>query len=377
MLRFLTAGESHGRALIGIIEGLPSNVNIDTDYINRDLYRRKNVFGRSERMKMEEDRVKILSGIRDGKTTGAPIAIMIENKDYRPELFSNSEKIYNPRPGHADLVGLLKYNLDDIRDVIERASARETAIRTAIGSIAKLFLNNFDIRVYSRVVNIGGIKDEDEFLIDEEYIKKVETSPVRCGNKEIEEKMMKLIIQASEEGDTLGGIFEVLVAGLPVGLGSYVHYDRRINSRIGAAILSIPGVKGVEFGKGFELSSIPGSSAVDEIGYSEEKGYFRRTNNMGGIEGGITNRENLVIRAVMKPIPTLRKSVQTVNVATKEKVLSRYERSDITGVPAASVIAESVVAWEIACEFLDKFSGDSFEDVENAYMNYIKRVSKY
>lgn len=381
MLRFLDAGESHGKGLIAILEGFPSNVEIDINRVNLQLARRQRGYGRGERMKIEFDKVEILSGIRGGKTTGAPISIIIYNKDYEnwTEIMDvqreYSDKIIVPRPGHADLNGILKYNLDDVRNVIERASARETAIRTAIGAICMELLNKFDVKIVSRVLRIGKVEDVTRVDMSiEENIKRIEDSQIRCFNANSEKMMIDEIEIAREKGETLGGEIEVTAYNIPCGLGSYSSYDRRMDYIISGAIMSIQAVKAMEFGEGIMASRSYGSEVNDEI--ILEKDYFKRsTNYAGGIEGGITNGMPVVIKVYMKPIPTTRKGIKTVNLNCEETV-SRYERSDICAVPSLGVVCENVLAFEITKEFLNKFAGDSIEDIRNSYDFYLKRISR-
>lgn len=344
MLRFLTAGESHGRCLVAILEGIPSGLEIKRERIDLELKRRQFGLGRSERQKIEEDRVEILSGLKNNITLGSPIALLIENKDFRIEEL---EKISIPRPGHADLPGAIKYNFPDIRFVSERASAREAAARVAIGAVCKIFLDEFGIKVESKVLEIG-------------------------GEKEIE-KIKKKVQEAKERGDSLGGVFEVIVKNVPIGLGSYVHYDRRLDARLALAIISIPGIKAIEFGLGFGFKDKFGSEAHDAIYFSKSKGFYRKTNNAGGIEGGVSNGEDIVIRCCMKPIPTLQKPLDSVDIITKKKTKAAIERADICAVESAGVIAESMTAFVIADCFLEKFGQDNLEDIKRNFNDYIKR----
>lgn len=386
-MRFLTAGESHGPQLTAIIEGLPSQVSIDINEINRELKRRQGGYGRGRRMKIETDQIKILSGVRHGKTTGAPVTLVVENRDWKnwqdimsadaPEDSEHVKKqVTKPRPGHADLNGGIKYNHRDMRNVLERSSARETAIRVAIGAVAKQFLSAFGIDVAGRVTEIGGVKDNSPLPASLAVLKDTtEASPVRCLDGAAAEKMMAKIDEAKENGDSLGGIVEVVVSGVPVGLGSHVHYDRKLDGRIAGSVLSINAFKGVEFGIGFEAAHRPGSEVHDEILWSEKEGYTRRTNRLGGFEGGMTNGMPIIVRAVMKPIPTLYKPLQSIDINTKEPFAASIERSDNCAVPAASVVCEHVVAWEIADAVAEKFAGDCLEDKlesRRAYMNRVK-----
>ncbi|SHE69184.1 chorismate synthase [Caldanaerobius fijiensis DSM 17918] len=373
-MRYLTAGESHGRCLVAIIEGMPSNVHISVDRINEELRKRQMGYGRGLRMKIESDEVRILSGIRNSKTTGAPISLMIENKDWPnwekimdPVVSSSERMVTRPRPGHADLSGAIKYGLKDIRDVLERSSARETAIRVAVGAVAMQLLEQFDIEVHSHVVSIGGIKCKETTDYSKCFWDIVERSEMFCADNEAEAKMRDLIDKAKAEGDSLGGVFEVVVTGLPIGIGSYVQWDRKLDARLAYALMSIQAVKGVEFGYGFKAAEMPGSMVHDEIYYSEEKGYYRVTNGAGGIEGGMTNGQPVVVRCAVKPIPTLYKPLKSVDMRTKQPVEASVERSDVCAVPAASIVGKAVVAWEIASALLERYGGDNIEDILRVY----------
>ena len=405
MLRYLTAGESHGKALIASIEGIPSNLSINATYINHDLARRQKGYGRGGRMKIESDAVQLISGVRHGKTTGAPITCLIENKDWNnwdeimsPDLKSDSydennkryQAVTRPRPGHADLSGAIKYNQRDIRNILERSSARETAARVAVGAIAKRLLDEFGIKVFSWVTEIGNVKIENTEFNGSIYYKyremdgeglfdlyqHAEDSEVRCPDREVTEKIKSSIDNAKENGDSLGGIFEIVVSGLPTGLGSHVQYDRKLDAMIAGAVMSIQAIKGVEIGLGFEEGRIPGSKVHDEIEY-DKKMFRRKSNFAGGIEGGMSNGEDLVVRAVMKPIPTLYKPLRSVDIDTKEVFEAAIERSDVCAVPAASVIGEAVVSIELAKAFVEKFGGDSMEEMKCNYESYMAYVRKF
>ncbi len=389
-MRFLDAGESHGPQLTAIIEGFPSGFGISVEKINDALRKRQGGYGRGRRMEIEKDMVQIKSGIRFGKTTGAPITLIIENKDYKhwqqimsieKEDEQLQKRVSNPRPGHADLNGGIKYHLSDLRDVLERSSARETAIRVAIGAIAKQLLVPFQIEIISHVINIGGIKSMDysehQHISMDDFAKQIDQSEVRCFDREATELMKKEIDKAKSIGDTIGGVVEIIATGLPIGLGSHVHWDRKLDGRIGQAILSIQAFKGVEIGIGFEAANLAGSLVHDEIKWSEEKGYYRSSNRAGGIEGGMTNGQPLLVKGVMKPIPTLYKPLKSIDIDTKKEFTASIERSDACAVPAASIVAEHVVAWEIANAFLDKFSGDSYHEIINQYQNYMMQVKEY
>lgn len=376
MLRFLTAGESHGKALMGIIEGFPSNVKLDIDEINNDLRRRQEGYGRGGRMKIEKDKVSFLSGIRDSYTLGSPIGFIIENKDFEnwkeemdPLSVKKHNKITRPRPGHSDLVGAIKYDFDDIRNVLERSSARETTTRVVIGSIINQLLKLFDIRASSHVVEIGKVKIKDNYTFDD--IKRSANSSVKCIFSDTEEKMIKEIDNAKLNGDSLGGTVEVQIKGVPSGLGSYVNFDRKIDAKLSSYLMSIQGVKSVEIGRGRNSASILGSKYQDEIYYNEEVGYFRKTNNSGGIEGGMTNGETIIIRCSMKPIPTLYKPLSSVNIKTKEPETATIERSDNCAVPSLSVIAELVALTVIGEEFLRVYGSDSLNGVKLNWKNLV------
>ena len=367
MIKFITAGESHGETLTGIIEGIPSNLYIDSNFINNELKRRQQGYGRSERMNIEKDGAIILSGVSNSLTTGSPISLMIKNKSH----FANSPKITRPRPGHGDLAGALKYDQDNIRNILERASARETAMRVAIGSICKLLLKELDIYIYSHVIEIGGIKSGKTIYdgLDIKTIEKADNSPLRVVDKEAEQLMIDKINETKIKGDSLGGLIEVIAIHVPVGLGSFISWDRRLDSKIAAGIMSIPAIKGVEIGKGFEGAKMEGSNVHDEIAYSNG-GFFRKTNNSGGIEGGMSNGENIIIRCAMKPIPTLNKPLESVDMETKEVKLAQIERSDVCAVPSCSIVAESMLAFVLANEISIKFGGDSINELKRNYFGY-------
>ncbi|MEK6725297.1 MAG: chorismate synthase [Deltaproteobacteria bacterium] len=416
-LRYLTAGESHGKGLSALMEGIPANLELTAEYINNELARRQMGYGRGGRMKIETDTAEILSGIRFGRTLGSPIALFIENRDWEnwqevmsspppqsPPLIKGGVEgvVTRPRPGHADLSGAIKYNQKDIRNILERSSARETAARVAVGSVAKKLLEEFGIRVFSWVTEIGGqqwseVSGRSSVYYSpllasrsslSELYEKAEKSEVRCPDAAATEAIKKRIDEARNSGDSLGGIFEIVVSGAPVGLGSHVQFDRKLNARLSMALMSIQAIKGVEFGLGFEAATRHGSEVHDEICFRGQgsgvkgqefkpptTGFYRKTNNAGGIEGGMSNGEDIVIRAAMKPIPTLYKPLRSVDIVTKEVFEATVERSDICAVPAASVVGEAVVAFEIANAVLDKFAGDSMEEMMknyNSYMEYVK-----
>jgi chorismate synthase len=385
-IRFLTAGESHGRGLVCIIEGLPANLELSSEYINRELERRQRGYGRGGRMKIEKDRVQILSGVRFGKTLGGPIALFIENRDWenwkekmavegeRPET---AVPFTRPRPGHADLAGGIKYNQQDLRNILERASARETACRVALGAVCKRFLEELGVFVGSYVVSIGPVSPsiEEQDLIKRHQL--AEQSELRFPDPSKDKDFVELIDRAKEMGESLGGVFEVFAVGVPPGLGSHVHWDRKLDGRIAQAMMSIQAIKGVEIGLGFEAAKRFGSEVHDEIGYREGEGYFRYSNNLGGLEGGITNGMPIIVRCAMKPIPTLTKPLRSVDVLTKEEVRAGKERTDVVAVPAASVVGESALALVLADAFLEKLGGDFMEEIKERYRIYLEHVKSF
>jgi len=363
MLRFLTAGESHGRGLLVTVEGMPAGVPVSEDAINEQLARRQRGYGRGGRMQIEQDRAEIYSGVMSGTTIGAPIGLAIGNKDWRKD----EPPLTRPRPGHADLAGALKYHFDDVRRVLERSSARETVARVAAGALARILLGQFGITLFSHVVELGGIAAERRPARAEEIPAVAEASPLRCADPEAEQRMIAAIDEAKARGDTLGGVFEVVALGLPVGLGTYVHWDRRLDGRLAQAMVSINAMKGVEIGRGFEEARLPGSAAHDEIFYEAGRGFYRRTNQSGGTEGGMTTGEPLVVRVAMKPLSTLRSPLASVDIVTKERVDAAVVRSDVTAVPAAGVIGEAMAAFVLADAMLEKFGGDSLDQMRVAY----------
>jgi chorismate synthase len=389
MLQFITSGESHGKGLTVIINGMPSNLKIDLDFINNELKRRQHGYGRGLRMKIESDQVEILSGVRFGKTLGSPITLFIKNSDWEnwtekmsyTEIENKPEKVTIPRPGHADLVGSIKYDFDYIRNSIERSSARETAARVAACSVAKLYLREFGIKVQSFVESIGGIYPKNNFykeLLSDTIPKSInkindtaDKSPVRVLESEHETKIINRIKKIKKHGDTLGGTFIVVVTGVPVGLGTFTHFEDKLDAEIAQSIMSINAIKGVEIGIGFEAANIPGSSVHDEI-YLKNKKIFRKTNRAGGIEGGISNGSPIIIRAAMKPIATLMNPLHSIDLATNKNIVSRRERSDFVAVPACAVIGESMAAWSISKYFQKKFGGDSMKETLANFENYNK-----
>lgn len=387
-LRYLTAGETHGPQLTAIIEGLPSNLTLNFEELNFQLQRRQKGYGRGRRMQIEKDTAQIVGGVRHGFTTGAPVALVVENNDWthwknimniEPIPGSDEEKrrVNRPRPGHADLNGGLKYNLTDLRNVLERSSARETAARVAVGAVARQLLAAFGVKIAGQVIRIGEIEAPANDLPIDELIAQTEASSVRVVDKETEQKMEAYIDKIKEEGDSIGGIVECIVEGLPVGLGSHVQSDRKLDGAIAGAVMSINAFKGVEIGIGFEAGKLRGSQVHDEIMYEASRGYYRASNRLGGFEGGMTNGMPIVVRGVMKPIPTLYKPLQSVDIDTKEPFTAQVERSDACAVPAACVVLENVVAWEIARAFLDKFGGDSLEEIRANYASYQAQLESY
>ncbi|MGW8957767.1 chorismate synthase [Paenibacillus sp. NPDC055715] len=387
-LRYLTAGETHGPQLTAIVEGMPSNLKLDFEELNFQLHRRQKGYGRGRRMQIEKDTANIAGGVRHGYTTGAPIALIVENNDWKhwqnimniePIEGSDEEKrrVHRPRPGHADLNGGLKYNLKDLRNVLERSSARETAIRVACGGLARQLLAEFGIKVAGQVIRIGEIDAPYRELPIDELIAVTEASSVRVTDPETEKKMEAYIDLIKQEGDSVGGVVECIVEGVPIGLGSHVQYDRKLDARIAQGVMSINAFKGVEIGIGFEAGELRGSQVHDEILHDDERGYHRRTNRLGGFEGGMTNGMPVVVRGVMKPIPTLYKPLQSVDIDTKEAFTAQVERSDACAVPAASVVMEHVVAWEIAKALLEKFGGDSIEEIRANIASYEAQLEQY
>lgn len=386
-MRYLTAGESHGPRLTAIIEGVPAGLPLTADYINAELKRRQGGYGRGARMKIESDKVEITSGVRHGRTMGGPITLNVTNLDHQKWLDimnvadvedkkKELRKITKPRPGHADLVGGMKYRFDDLRNSLERSSARETTMRVAVGAVAKRLLEEIGVEVASHIVTFGGIDIEiPENLTISEIKKRARRSEVSIVNSEQEEEIKAYIDQIKKDGDTIGGIVETVVGGVPVGLGSYVQWDRKLDAKIAQGVVSINAFKGVEFGVGFEAGRLKGSQVMDEIIWSKEDGFTRRTNNLGGFEGGMTNGEPIVVRGVMKPIPTLYKPLMSVDIETHEPYKATVERSDPTALPAAGVVMEAVVAIVLATEVLEKFSSDNLEELKEAvqqYRNYVK-----
>lgn len=379
--RFLTAGESHGQCLTAIVEGIPAGLKINLDEMNNDMARRQQGFGRGGRMKIETDRAEFLSGVRFGETMGDPVTIKVANRDWqnwtdRMSVMGEEfgDKVTAVRPGHADLTGVLKYDRNDARDILERASARETATRVAVGGLCKQFLKACGIEVVSHVVKIGGI-GVDESKIDYAKIGTGD-SELNCYDPEAEAKMKERILSAMQEGDTLGGVFEVIVRGVPLGLGSHIQWDKRLDGKLAWAMMGIQAIKGVEIGAGFQCGELPGSEIHDEMFYDENKKVYRKTNRAGGLEGGMSNGEDIVIRACMKPIPTLMKPLHSIDIGSETEVLACKERSDVCAVSAASVVGEAMAAIVIAEAVTDKFGNDAMVDVLSAMKAYKARVQE-
>ncbi len=381
VLRYLTAGETHGKALTAIIEGMPSGIPVSKEKIDQMLAKRQKGYGRGGRMQIEHDQAEILSGVRGGISLGSPISLQIQNRDFEnwvhimgAETAAPERVVDCPRPGHADLTGGMKYNHRDFRNVLERASARETAARVAVGAVAESLLEQFGISVDSRVVRIGEVCDKAD-PAEQDFFERVAKSPVSFGDAECEKLAMEQIDRAKAAGESLGGVVEVIIRNVPAGLGSYVHYDRKLDAKLAMALMSIQAIKGVEIGTGFQQSEQFGSSVHDEIGY--RNGFYRMTNRAGGIEGGMSNGEPIILRAAMKPIPTLYHPLRTVKLSDKSETKASVERSDVCAVPACAIVAESAAAFEIAKAFLEKFSGDCLEDLKMSYQSYMNRISQF
>lgn len=398
MLRYFTAGESHGPCLTMIIDGVPAGFPIEISKMNHDLWRRQQGYGRGGRMLIEKDEAQIRSGIRWGETIGAPVAIGIENRDWKnwtkkmsalPEDRDDKIAVTKPRPGHADLNGVLKYDRADVRDILERASARETVARTAVGSFAKQLLAPFGIRIMGYIRSLGNVVADISGLTFDQVYARSEESPVRTADQDAEARMIALIEECKKEGNTLGGIFEVVALGLPPGLGSHTQWDRKLDGRLAQALMSIQAMKGVEVGLGFEMARRRGSQVHDEIFFDPSKmvsegtprivptGFYRGSNNSGGTEGGMTNGAPLVVRVAMKPISTLMSPLQSVDLRSKQPTDASVERSDVCAAPAAAVVGESVVAFEIAKAFLEKFGGDSLREIKRNYESYLEQIKNY
>ncbi|WP_113588115.1 chorismate synthase [Staphylococcus aureus] len=375
-MRYLTSGESHGPQLTVIVEGIPANLEIKVEDINKEMFKRQGGYGRGRRMQIEKDTVEIVSGVRNGYTLGSPITMVVTNDDFthwrkimgaapisEEERENMKRTITKPRPGHADLVGGMKYNHRDLRNVLERSSARETAARVAVGALCKVLLQQLDIDIYSRVVEIGGIKDKD-FYDSETFKANLDRNDVRVIDDSIAQAMRDKIDEAKNEGDSIGGVVQVVVENMPVGVGSYVHYDRKLDGKIAQGVVSINAFKGVSFGEGFKAAEKPGSEIQDEILYNSEIGYYRGSNHLGGLEGGMSNGMPIIVNGVMKPIPTLYKPLNSVDINTKEDFKATIERSDSCAVPAASIVCEHVVAFEIAKSLLEEFQSNHIEQLQ-------------
>jgi chorismate synthase len=386
MLRYVTAGESHGKQLTAILEGIPFGLKVSAEDINKELKRRQAGYGRGDRMKLETDKVELLSGVRWGKTIGSPITLAVKNSDYHNNLkllseleqyFSEKNFLLRPRPGHADLSGALKFNTYDVRNILERSSARETAARVAAGAVCKKFLSEIGVSVYSFVREIGGIVADTSKAFSKNAFSEIEKSELRTNDKYAEKKMIKIIEQAKKKGDTVGGVFTVVVIGAPAGLGSHAQWDQKLDAAIARSLVSIQAVKGVEFGLGFESAQVWGSEVHDEIFFDKKTGFNRKTNNAGGFEGGMTTGESIIVSCVMKPIPTLMKPLKSVNLKTKKAELAEAVRSDTCAVPAAGVVGEAVVAFELAKAVKEKFGGDSVEEFKRNFNGYMKQLKGY
>jgi chorismate synthase len=374
MLRFLTAGESHGPSLVAILEGMPAGVPIDVAELQQQMRRRQLGYGRGPRMQFEVDAIELLSGIRRGKTLGSPIALTIKNTD---ASIDRLPVVTQPRPGHADLTGAMKYDHRDIRNVLERASARETAARVAVGALCKQLLSPLGIELASHVVALGSIRAKPSTPTVARLWNNADPTPLRCLDAQATKRMIREIDRCVKAGDTLGGIFEVLIEGVPPGVGSYVHYDRRLDAILGRAILSIHAVKAVEVGDGVLAASLPGSKVQDEIFYSKAKGFTRSSNRAGGFEGGMTTGQPIVVRGFLKPLSTLRSPLRSVDINTKRPVVATVERSDVTTVPAAGVIGEAMIAFELARAILEKFGGDSLRELKRNHTAYLAQVRRF
>jgi len=386
---FTTAGESHGRALVAIIEGVPAGLTINQDFINHELWRRQQGYGRGGRMKIETDSAQILSGVRHGETLGSPLALLVENKDFvnwqeimaaepLPVPPTRDRKVIRPRPGHADLVGGLKYNRRDLRDILERASARETTMRVAVGAFAKLLLREFETLIASHVISLGEIAIENQEVSWEQINTLYDDTVLRCADRAAEQRMVERVDLAQKEGDTLGGVFEVVAHGCVAGLGSHMSWTDKLDGQLAQAIMSIHAVKAVELGTGVANASNPGSQVHDEISYNTDARTFGRlSNRAGGLEGGMTNGEDLRVRGYLKPISTLRRALRSVNIETKEPMEANFERSDVTAVPAAGVIGEAMVAIVLARAMREKFGGDSLEEMKRNFDGYRKQMTEY
>ncbi len=375
MLKYLTSGESHGACLVAILEGMPAGLRLSADRINRQLRRRQLGYGRGARMtSVETDRVQILSGVRSGKTIGSPIALKIENRDHSIDKLP---KVTRPRPGHADLVGSLKYDTQDARDILERASARETTARVAVGAVTSALLETLGVELFSHVVRLGGIDAQCAKLSFAQVRTRAEASALRCADPKAEKQMIRLIDQAKAAGDTVGGAVEVVALNVPVGLGSHVHYDRKLDARVSGALMSIQAIKAVEVGEGTQVSCVMGSKLHDEIFYSKAQGFYRKSSRSGGFEGGMTTGGPLCVTLHMKPLSTLLRPMQSVDMRSKKPFKATVERSDVTAVPSAGVVAEAVVSFELARAALEKFGGDSLTEIKRNLKGYLAQVKRF
>jgi len=374
MLRYLTAGESHGEAVIAILEGMVSGLRVTSSAINTELKRRMQGYGRGDRVRLEKDTVSILSGLKNGVTLGSPITMAVNNKDFS---ISSLSALSSPRPGHADLAGALKYNHKDLRNVLERASARETAARVCVGAVCKMLLHEFGVDILSHVVMIGGVEAHTTDLSFNELRALAEKSPTRCADETATKLMCDEIDNAKEAGDTLGGVFEILVKNVPPGLGSHVQWDRKLDGNLARSLMSIQAIKGVSVGLGTKAAKKRGSQCHDEIIYIKDRGFSRRTNSAGGIEGGMSNGEDMVLRAYMKPIATLKHPLRSVDIKTKKQTRAEVQRADVTAVPAAGVIGEAVTAFEIANAMCMKFGGDSLGEMKRNLEGYLGQVREF
>jgi len=373
-LRYFTAGESHGQCLIAVIEGLPAGLKLDSDAINRELSRRQKGYGRGGRMKIEIDTVEILSGMRRGETIGAPVTLMVKNRDFK---INELPPVTKPRPGHADLTGVIKYDRQDARDILERSSARETTIRVAVGAACKQLLAHIGVDIVGHIVTLGPVNACVDGLTFQQIRERSEASETRCADPEAEKKMIEAIDEAKSNGDTLGGIFEIIAVGVPIGLGSHVQWDRKLDANLARALMSIQAIKGVETGIGFEVGRRFGSQVHDEILPAHEGLFTRGSNNAGGFEGGMTNGQAVVVRAAMKPLSTLMKPMRSVDINTKEEVKATVERSDVCAAPAAAVIGEAVVAIELTAAVLEKFGGDSIRELARNVESYREACKRW
>jgi chorismate synthase len=373
-LRYFTAGESHGQCLIGVVEGLPAGLKLDRAAINRDLARRQQGYGRGGRMKIEADEAEIVSGVRHDETIGSPVTLMVKNRDFK---INELPAVTKPRPGHADLAGVIKYDRQDARDILERSSARETTMRVAIGGVCKLLLAEVGVDIVGHIVSLGTVQAKTDGLTFAQIRERSEASEVRCADPEAGEKMIEAIDAAKGQGDTIGGVFEVIAIGVPIGLGSHVHWDRKLDANLARALMSIQAMKGVEVGLGFEAARRFGSQVHDEILPAQEGVFTRAGNNAGGFEGGMTNGQPVVVRVAMKPLSTLMKPMRSVDIQTGQEVKATVERSDVCATPAAAVIGEAVVAVELAKAFLDKFGGDSVRELKRNVESYREACQRW